>query len=106
MKHCTVIVKFKINKNIEHIGHQSQCNVCFVSVIRQNYVHILQKNIDWNMDYLFKEKKLELSPVPYCLMREDGSSRPKVFPVNFVKFLRTLFFIEHLWWLLLRRRGH
>ena len=22
------------------------------------------------------------------------------FPVNFVKFLRTLFFIEHLWWLL------
>ena len=23
------------------------------------------------------------------------------FPVNFVKFLRTPFFIEHLWWLLL-----
>ena len=23
------------------------------------------------------------------------------FPVNFVKFLRTLFYIEHLWWLLL-----
>ena len=23
------------------------------------------------------------------------------FPVNFVKFLKTLFFIEHLWWLLL-----
>ena len=23
------------------------------------------------------------------------------FPVNFVKFLRTSFFIEHLWWLLL-----
>ena len=23
------------------------------------------------------------------------------FPVNFAKFLRTLFFIEHLWWLLL-----
>ena len=25
------------------------------------------------------------------------------FPVNFVKFLRTSFFIEHLWWLLLNR---
>ena len=26
----------------------------------------------------------------------------RCFPVNFVKFLRTPFFIEHLWWLLLR----
>ena len=25
----------------------------------------------------------------------------RCFPVNFVKFLRTPFFIEHLWWLLL-----
>ena len=25
------------------------------------------------------------------------------FPVNFVKFLRTLFFIEHFWWLLLHQ---
>ena len=25
----------------------------------------------------------------------------RCFPVNFVKFLRTSFFIEHLWWLLL-----
>ena len=27
--------------------------------------------------------------------------RHRSFPVNFVKFLRTPFFIEHLWWLLL-----
>ena len=26
----------------------------------------------------------------------------RCFPVNFVKILRTLFFIEHVWWLLLR----
>ena len=26
----------------------------------------------------------------------------RCFPVNFSKFLRTLFFIEHLWWLLLK----
>ena len=28
----------------------------------------------------------------------------KRFLVNFVKFLRTLFYIEHLWWLLLKIR--
>ena len=27
----------------------------------------------------------------------------RCFPVSFAKFLRTLFFIEHLWWLLLVR---
>ena len=27
----------------------------------------------------------------------------RCFPVNFVKFLRTPFYIEHLWWLLLDR---
>ena len=26
----------------------------------------------------------------------------RCFPVNFAKFLRTTFFIEHLWWLLLK----
>ena len=26
----------------------------------------------------------------------------RCFPVNFAKFLRTPFFIEHLWWLLLK----
>ena len=35
--------------------------------------------------------------------------RNRCFPVNFVKFLRITFFMEHLWWLLLkcffRRRG-
>ena len=28
----------------------------------------------------------------------------RFFPVNFVKFLRTHFFIEHLWWLLLQMK--
>ena len=27
----------------------------------------------------------------------------RCFPVNFAKFLRTSFFTEHLWWLLLKR---
>ena len=30
----------------------------------------------------------------------------QVFPVNFAKFLRTPFFIEHLWWLLLMFTVH
>ena len=30
----------------------------------------------------------------------------RCFPVNFVKFLRTPFFIEHLWWLLLQKACH
>ena len=30
----------------------------------------------------------------------------KCFPVNFAKFLRTSFFIEHLWWLFLQCAGH
>ena len=30
------------------------------------------------------------------------ASDHRCFPVNFVKFLRAPFFIEHLWWLLLR----
>ena len=30
----------------------------------------------------------------------------KCFPVNFVKLLRTPFYIEHLWWLLLKKPDH
>ena len=48
----------------------------------------------------------------YCA-EKPGSSRPEVFslikrlchrcfPVNFAKFLRTPFFTEHFWWLLLK----
>ena len=32
---------------------------------------------------------------------EVAESRHRCFPVNFVKLLRTFFFMEHLWWLLL-----
>ena len=31
----------------------------------------------------------------------EGLSRHRCFPVNFAKFLRTPFFVEHLWWLIL-----
>ena len=51
------------------------------------------------------------TPVPETFFNKVASLRPatllkkrlwqKSFPVSFVKFLRTNFIIEHLWWLLL-----
>ena len=32
---------------------------------------------------------------------DSGTLWQRCFPVNFAKFLKTNFFIEHLWWLLL-----
>ena len=46
---------------------------------------------------LFLNKLAGLSPV--TLLKKRLWHR--CFPVNFVKFLRTPFYIEHLWWLLL-----
>ena len=33
----------------------------------------------------------------------ENFANHRCFPVNFAKFSRTPFFIEHLWWLLLKR---
>ena len=38
-------------------------------------------------------------PVMFCKLKKRLWHR--CFPVNFAKFLRTTFFTEHLWWLLL-----
>ena len=48
---------------------------------------------------LFFKKVASLRPA--TLLKKRLCRR--CFPVNFVKFLRTPFFIEHLWWLLLER---
>ena len=42
--------------------------------------------------------RLRLTLRPATLLKRRLWHR--CFPVNFVKFLRTAFFIEHLWWLL------
>ena len=42
--------------------------------------------------------KLQASPATFIKMRFSH----RCFPVNFVKFLRTPFYKEHLWWLLLK----
>ena len=36
-------------------------------------------------------------------LQENTCARVLCFPVNFVKFLRTTLFTEHLWWLLLEK---
>ena len=48
---------------------------------------------------LFLNKVVGLSPA--TLLKKRLWYR--CFPVNFVKFLRTTFYIEHLWWLLLNK---
>ena len=47
----------------------------------------------------FTEKHLYQSLMPAILFKKRHWHR--CFPVNFVKFLKTPFYIEHLWWLLL-----
>ena len=50
---------------------------------------------------LFFNKAAGLRPATLLKKRP----RHRCFPVNFVKFLKTPFCIEHLWWLLLRYAG-
>ena len=40
----------------------------------------------------------------YFEIKISSAQKHRRFPVNFVKFLRTTFYIEHLWWLLLKTR--
>ena len=47
---------------------------------------------------LFFNKIAGLRPATLLIKRQWH----RCFPANFVKFLRTPFFIEHLWWLLLK----
>ena len=35
------------------------------------------------------------------IKKRDSNTSVFIFPVNFAKFLRTLFLIKHLWWLLI-----
>ena len=52
----------------------------------------------------FKMNRREYIRTLYCaraLFDKVASLRHSCLPLNFVKFLRTPFFIEHLWWLLL-----
>ena len=58
---------------------------CPVKKVFLEILQNLQKNTCARVSFLMKKKLWH-----------------RCFPVNFVKFLRTPFFIEHLWWLLLQ----
>ena len=66
-----------------------------VSIIVPDIVMLLFSKIRSSRPEVFCEKGLK----PATLLKKKLWDR--CFPVNFPKFLRTPFFIEHLWWLLL-----
>ena len=74
-----VVQMCSIKKVFLEISQNSQENAC----ARVSFLVKLQA---WRLQ-LYLKKRL----------------RYRGFPVNFVKFLRTPFYIEHLWWLLLDR---
>ena len=62
--------------------------------VLKNFAKFTGKHLCWS---LFFNKFGSLRPATLLEKRRQHSC----FPVNFAKFLRTPFFIEHLWWLLL-----
>ena len=60
----------------------------------------LDNNVFFNDDIVFVNEDSDNATglVPATLLKKRLWHR--CFPVNFVKFLRTPFIIEHLWWLL------
>ena len=62
--------------------------------VLRNFIKFTGKHL---CQSLFFNKVLGLRPATLSKKRLWR----RCFPVNFVKFLRTPFFIEHLWWLLL-----
>ena len=74
----------------------------------EQFVNLLINNNCPTSDF-YESKKSE-AVVNRCSVKKWPATLLKkrllhnCFPLNFVKFLRTAFFIEHLWWLLLRSK--
>ena len=80
-------------KTKEHRKKQPPQVFCKKRVLR-NFAN-LQENTCTRVSFLIK-----LQAGPATLLKKRLWHR--CFPVNFAKFLRTTFFTEHLWWLLLK----
>ena len=95
-----VDARFQIAKNLINNlnsisnGKSSRPEVFCQKSILRNFVKFTGKHL---CQSLFFNKVAALRPATLLKMR----LRHRCFPVNFVKFVRTPFFIEHLWWLLL-----
>ena len=84
-------------------GQAGQTNI--VKIPRHLY-HVREifplaaKVFQWNSETVFQRCSVKWCLRPATLLKKRLWHR--CFPVNFVRFLRTPFSIEHLWWLLLR----
>ena len=74
--------------NLEVVAHRCSVKKVFLEVLQNS-----QGNVCARVSFLIKLQ------APITLLKKRLWHR--CFPVNFTKFLRTTFFTEHLWWLLL-----
>ena len=74
--------------NLEVVAHRCSVKKVFLEILQNS-----QGNVWARVSFLIKLQ------APITLLKKRLWHR--CFPVNFTKFLRTTFFTEHLWWLLL-----
>ena len=89
--------KIRTRKN-SVFGHfsRSVCNSSICKLALLTYLPLTEAATGVLCQSLFFDK---VAGRPATLLQKR--LRHRCFPVNFVKFLRTSVFIEHLWWLLL-----
>ena len=101
MINLNVIITFMLqlfNNNRETMLHaEAIVQSCSVKKVFLEISQNSQENTCARVSFLIKLQASGLSPT--TLLKKRFWHR--CFPVNFVKFLRTLFFTNHLWWLLL-----
>ena len=100
-EHAVFVHSKKPNKRMRVIGHifDTLAKVVYEEAVVQRcslkkvykILQISQANACLRVSFLIK--------LPRILLKKRLWHR--CFPVNFAKFLRTAFFIEHFWWLLL-----
>ena len=74
--------------NLEVVAHRCSVKKVFLEILQNS-----QGNVCARVSFSIKLQ------APITLLKKRLWHR--CFPVNFAKFLRTTFFTEHLWWLLL-----
>ena len=83
-----------------HGNQRSSHQRCYARKgVLRNFTKFTEKRL---CQSLFFDKVAGLSPVTLLKKKLWHGC----FPVNFVKFLRTSFYLEHLWWLLLNHAIH
>ena len=101
MINLNVIINFMLqlfNNNRETMLHaEAVVQSCSVKKVFLEISQNSQENACSRVSFLIKLQASGLSPT--TLLKKRLWHR--CFPVNFVKFLRTPFFTNHLWWLLL-----